>query len=186
MSRKVIIIVFVIGLTSAWVASSNAETVIGCSGYMEDQVFSTPENAKKLLMNKTAMTQRYIVGDDYIIVSGNGRILDVRLPRCEATAGQYRYSNNCKIKDQQRFAIDWINESDVDPKTSQFYKKYMSEPESIFGGRFITLNRATLHLIEDDYSLLSRLKQDKKIWTHHNYIVMNRYEASCTLAKSKV
>jgi hypothetical protein len=178
------------GLMFAGSSVAGEGKVIVCDGFMSGQGMSVPNDIEDKLMKKQASYQQYVVDDSYIIISGTGRVQDERLSLCESTAGQYRYSYHCDIKDQHQFAMDWISEKDINSKTSPFFKKYLPKPESIFGGKFISLDRVSLNITDEDYDLHTRVDVEnvngKKKAVPHNYIVLYRFTASCKLAKPKV
>ena len=162
------------------------DKVIECVGISNDQSMSAPSDVEKLVRRSQPGSQQYVVGVNYIVASGVGQSKDERFELCETTAGQYRYSSNCDIKNQRQFVTDWLLEKNIDLKTSPFFHKY----ESALGGRFIGLNRTNLSIIDEDYSLNTRVNVEnvngKRLAIPHNYVIVYGFSASCKLQKSKV
>ena len=188
MFRVVTLTVVLADLIFSGPCFAGQDKVIECDGTWEWQGLGVPKDA--IAGRKQVAHMQYIVSDDHIVLSGENGIRDERLDLCGATAGQYRYSRNCEIMSPSIFAFDWLHETDIDAKTSPFYKKYLPKPDSVFGGKFIELNRSTLEIVDEDYDLHTTLEfknmNGKSRLVARNYVVINRFLANCRLSKPKV
>ncbi len=171
-------------------SNADAEKFLDCDGTWSEQGIAEPSDVKSLHSPADAVTQKYIVGKQYIIVKGDNVIKDDRLPLCEVTSSSYKYAWDCAVKDVREFTGDWIDSKDNDTKTSPFFKKWLPNKDSILGAKIVVLDRTNLTILDETYNLnvhpnFSK-SNGKMVVTPNNYVIIYRTSLNCKEVKQKI
>jgi hypothetical protein len=168
--------------------SAHEETVIECTGTIKGRGINAPKNI--FIPSEEKITQRYLIGRDYIKIPIDGATKDMTLNLCKANTSHYQFAYNCKITNKQQFIIDWLNEKDLDPSSSTFFKKYLDKPNSVLGDRFISLDRINLSINDEDYSVHSRTDAkliNKEIHSNtQTYFIVDEFRGNCKKLQPKL
>lgn len=169
--------------------ASAAGIALDCDGTLDNQGVAMPKDMEPSLVKPQPSGHTYVLEDNGIVIVGTGRIADIRMTLCESTPTQYRYSSDCSITSRSALALDWAAETQLDARTSEFFKKYPSARETT-GVAFISIDRYKLQVLEEHYDLYSHPQREQEEGqvsvVPRNYVIIQRFEGSCKIAKPKV